>query len=106
VNTHIIGRHTAGAVAAALLAGGAAIGLTACQIEAAPAAPGPVEQTVPRWSDRSLIDRYGGRPVDRIAEEIERAIQDGQLPSPRCTRHHVVEHPDGGYHLVCVQPGE
>jgi hypothetical protein len=103
MNTNIIGGRTARALAVLLLAGGAAIGLAACQT---PPAPAPVEQINPRPLNRMLIEKYGGRPVDRIAEDIERAIGNGQLPTPGCISHHVAEHPDGGYHLVCVQAGE
>jgi hypothetical protein len=105
VNTHIIGRTTAHALAVVLLASGAAIGLTACQTATAPA-PAPLELTNTRPLDRMLIEKYGGRPADRVAEQIERAIEDGQLPSQHCIIHHVVEHPAGGYRLVCVQTAE
>jgi hypothetical protein len=101
--THTIGRPAARALAVVLLASGAAIGLAACQTPPAPAA---VEEIVSRPLDRMLIEKYGGRPVDRVAEDIERAIGDGQLPSQGCISHHVVEHPQGGYHLVCLQAGE
>ena len=66
------------------------------------AAGAGAEPIIPRPFDRTLIEKFGGRPVDRVAEEIERAIEDGELPSPDCISHRVVEHPDGGYHLVCV----
>lgn len=101
MNTNITGRPGVRALAVILLASGAAIGLTACQTPTAP--PVPVEQADPRPFGGPLIERYGGRPPDRVAEDIERAIQDGQLPSPGCISHRAVEHPDGGYHLVCVQ---
>jgi hypothetical protein len=104
MNTSIIGRPAARALAVFLLAGGATIGLAACQTPPAPAPPAPVQQMRP--FDRMLIEQYGGRPVDRVAEDIERAIGNGQLPTPGCISHHVAEHPDGGYHLVCVQDGE
>jgi predicted RNase H-like nuclease len=106
MNTNIIGRPTARALAVVLLASSAAIGLSACQTAAAPAAPAApaqVQPDAPRPFDRTLIEQYGGRPADRVAEEIHRAIQAGQLPSPDCISHHVVDHPEGGYHLVCVQ---
>ncbi|MET0828375.1 MAG: hypothetical protein ABWY26_02550 [Microbacterium sp.] len=103
MNMNIIRRRTARALAVVVLASTAAIGLSACQTAPAPAAAGQVQPAVPRPFDRTLIENYGGRPVDRVAEEIERAIQTGQLPSPDCISHHVAEHPDGGYHLVCVQ---
>ena len=106
MNTNTIGRPAARALAVVLLAGGAAIGLAACQTPPDPAPPAPVEQVAPRLLDRMLIEKYGGRPVDRVAEDIERAIGDGQLPTPGCISHHVAEHPSGGYHLVCVQAGE
>ena len=104
--TNTIGRPAARALAVALLASGAAIGLAACQSVPAPAPPAPLEQIVPRPLDRMLIEKYGGRPVDRVAEDIERAVEDGQLPMPGCISHHVAEHPGGGYHLVCVQAVE
>ena len=47
---------------------------TACQTGAAPAAPAPISVTAPRPLDRMLVENYGGRPVDRVAEEIERAM--------------------------------
>ena len=103
MNTNIIGHRAGRALAVVLLGTTAAIGLTACQTAPAPAAPAPVGVTAPRPLDRMLIEKYGGRPADRVAEEIERAIQSGQLPSPDCISHHVMEHPAGGYHLVCVQ---
>ena len=77
MNTNIIGRRAARALAVVLLASGAAIGLAACQTATAPAAPAPVERTDPRPFDRTLIEKYGGRPVDRVAEEIERAVETG-----------------------------
>ena len=101
MNTNIIGHRAGRALAVVLLVSTAAIGLTACQT--APAAPAPAGVTAPRPLDRMLIEKYGGRPVDRVAEEIERAIRGGQLPSPACISHRVMEHPEGGYHLVCVQ---
>ena len=103
MNTNIIGRRARRVLGVVLLASAAAIGLTACQTATAPAAPAPAALTAPRPFDRTLTEQYGGRPVDRVAEEIERALQSGQLPSPDCISHHVVEHPEGGYHLVCVQ---
>ena len=106
MNANITIGSAARALAVVLLASGAAIGLSACQTATAPPAPAPVERAIPRPFDRTLIERYGGRPVDRVAEEIDRAIQDAQLPLPGCLSHSVVEHPDGGYHLVCVQTRE
>ena len=104
MNSNIIGRRAGRALAVVLLASAAAIGLTACQTPPAPAAPAPAGATAPRPLDRMLIEKYGGRPVDRAAEEIDRAIRGGQLPSPECISHRVMEHSEGGYHLVCVQP--
>jgi hypothetical protein len=106
MNTNIIGSRARRVLGVALLASTGAIGLTACQTVTAPAAPAPVAVTDPRPFDRALIEKHGGRPVDRVAEEIERMLQAGQLPSPGCISHHVVEHPEGGYHLVCVQARE
>ena len=106
MNTNIIGRRAGRVLCVAVLASAAAIGLTACQTVTAPAAPAPAAVTDLRPFDRTSIEKYGGRPVDRVAEEIERALQAGQLPSPDCISHHVVEHPEGGYHLVCVQARE
>ena len=103
MNTKKIGGRAARALAVVLVATGATIGLAACQTAAAPAAPTLIEQPAPRPLDRTLGDQYSGRPVDRVAEEIDRAIQNGQLPLPGCISHRVVEHPDGGYHLACVQ---
>ena len=104
MNTNIIGRRARRVLGVVLLASAAAIGLTACQTAAAPAAPAQVPaRRAPSRSIALLIENYGGRPADRVAEEIERAVQGGQLPSPDCISHHVVEHPEGGYHLVCVQ---
>lgn len=103
MNTNIIGCRARRLLGVALVASTAAIGLTACQTATAPAASAPLAVTDPRPFDRTLIEKYGGRPVDRVAEEIERAIRTGQQPSPDCISHHVVEHPEGGYHLVCVQ---
>ncbi len=100
MNTNIIGRRAGRVLCVVLLASTAAIGLSACQTVAAPEA---VAVIAPQPFDRTQIERYAGRPVDRVAEQIERAIQAGQLPSPDCISHHVVEHPKGGYHLVCVQ---
>jgi len=103
MNTDIIGRRARRVLGVVLVASAAAIGLTACQTGAAPAAPAPISVTAPRPLDRMLIENYGGRPVDRVAEEIERAVQGGHLPSSDCIGHHVVEHPEGGYHFVCLQ---
>ena len=106
MNANITIGSAARALAVVLLASGAAIGLSACQTTTAPPPPAPVERPIPRPFDRTLIERYGGRPVDRIAEDIDRATRDAQLPLPGCINHQVVEHPDGGYHLVCVQTYE
>ncbi|MEU1970262.1 hypothetical protein ABZ477_01245 [Microbacterium sp. NPDC019599] len=80
-----------------------ALGLTACQTGAQPSVqPISVPQRGP--VDQSRIEEYAGRPADRVAEDIERRIREGQLPSSACRRHAVVEHPDGSYHLVCTVP--
>jgi hypothetical protein len=39
-----------------------------------------------------------------VAEELQRRVDAGQLPSSACLQHSLVEHPDGGYHLVCAVP--
>lgn len=106
MDTTLIGRRAARALAVALLACAAASGLAACQTTQ-PAGPQPAPIVAPqRGPDQYLIDTYRGRPVDRIEEELRRQVGEGQRPSSACLRHAVVEHPHGGYHLVCAQPVE
>lgn len=100
------GRRAAVALAAVLMAG-TAIGLAGCQSpKAAPAGPVSVQgEPASGWQSglqRELARRYGGIPADRVAEEIARRVADGELPDRSCDQEHIVEHPDGGYHLVCI----
>jgi len=89
-------------VVLAIVGGG--LGLTACQTVAP--APQPHHISPPRSGpvDPRLIEEYAGRPADRVAEEVQRRVDAGELPSSACLQHVVVEHPDGGYHLVCAVP--
>ncbi len=109
MDTTLMGRGAVRALAVVLLTGGVAIGLAACQSSsAAPAGSVPdtareEQHGVPM--DPRVAERYAGRPADRIEEEILRDARDG-MPSTDCVRHVVVEHPDGGYHLTCVQTAE
>ncbi|WP_243074680.1 hypothetical protein [Microbacterium sp. SS28] len=82
---------------------GAALGLAACQTAAESVAPVPVVAPQSGPVDQRMIDEYAGRPADRVAEDLERRVRNGELPSSSCRRHTVVEHPDGGYHLVCTE---
>ena len=86
----------------AVVAGGV-LGLAGCQTPAETSEPGI---TVPRQGpvEQRLIDEYSGRPADRVADELQRRLDAGELPSSRCLQHSIVEHPDGGYHLVCAIP--
>jgi hypothetical protein len=81
-----------------------ALGLTACQTVAQ--SPQPHHISPPRHGpvDARIIEEYAGRPADRVAEELQRRVDAGQLPSSACLQHSLVEHPDGGYHLVCAVP--
>lgn len=107
MDTTLMGRSAARALAVVLLAGGAAIGLAACQTpSAAPAGPAPAVAPQRGPVDQHLVERYAGRPADRIDEDIARAIARGEHPSPACARRTVVEHPAGGWHLVCTQRHE
>jgi hypothetical protein len=83
---------------------GAALGLAGCQTVAQ--APQTDHISPPRSGpvDPRLIEEYAGRPADRVAEEMQRRVDAGELPSSACLQHVVVEHPDGGYHLVCAVP--
>lgn len=87
--------------AVALLAG-AAIGLAGCQTPAPGAQVAPASDTQHAPGVRAP-EGYRGQPADRYEEELQRQIARGMQPSPNCLDHTVVEHPDGGYHLVCTQ---
>ncbi len=89
----------AGWFAMVAIAGGAV--LTGCQTDVG--APGEQRISVPPQGAVDLTYRheYADRPADRVAEELERRIADGRLPSSGCLQHSLVEHPAGGYHLVC-----
>ena len=100
-NTFESRRITRALVVAAIA--GAALTLTACQT-AAQSAPAPVVAPQSDPVVQEPGDEVAGRSADRIAEEIDRRVRAGQLPSSACRRHVVVEQPDGEYHLVCTVP--
>lgn len=83
------------------IAGGAVV-LTGCQTPVQ--APGQQPISVPQHGlvDQRYLEEYAGRPADRAADELQRRIDDGLLPSSACLQHSLVEHPDGGYHLACA----
>ena len=83
---------------------GGALGLTACQTVAPTPQPHHISPRSYGPVDARIIEEYAGRPADRVAEELQRRVDAGQLPSSACLQHVVVEHPDGGYHLVCAVP--
>lgn len=89
MNTTHIRRRSVVALAAVLLTGGAALGLAGCQTS--PAAQAPASTV------------FDERSADRIAAEIAREVALGHLPTRNCVHHRVIEHPDGGWHLTCVQ---
>lgn len=98
MDTTIIGRRATSALAVALLAGAAAVGLAGCQTPTDAGQPAP--QTIP--APPALGERYAGLPADRIVDRLGRDIRQGVLPEPGCILNVVVEHPDGGFHLVCT----
>ena len=91
------------AVVGALIAG-AALGLAGCQTPQIAPTPSPVAAPQAGPVDHATVERYAGRTADRVAEDLDRQVRAGQLPSPDCRRHIVVEHPDGGFHLACIAP--
>ncbi|MFH8250270.1 hypothetical protein ACH3VR_07890 [Microbacterium sp. B2969] len=99
MNTTSIAR----AIAAAVIVGGA-LGLSGCATATLPPGPQPILVPQQAPADQTLVKEYAGRPADRVAEELQRRVGAGELPSSTCRRHTVVEHPDGGYHLVCTMP--
>ena len=103
MNTNIIGRRAARALAVVLLASAAAIGLTACQTGSGPGGPGTDFCDRPEAA-RSDADRELWRATRRPGCRGDRAGGPGRAAAlARLHSHHVVEHPEGGYHLVCVQ---
>ncbi|WP_345802930.1 hypothetical protein AAIB33_07565 [Microbacterium sp. AZCO] len=81
---------------------GATLGLAGCQTATLPSGPQPIMAPHQAPVDHALGQEYAGRPADRVAEELQRRVAAGELPSSTCLRYSVVEHPDGGYHLVCT----
>ncbi|WP_374313876.1 hypothetical protein [Microbacterium sp.] len=52
-----------------------------------------------------LSERYAGQPADRIAEQLERERDASRGFTAGCLSYRLVEHPAGGWHVVCVQRG-
>lgn len=98
MDTRIIGRRATRALAVALLAGATAIGLAGCQSPTDAGQPAP--QAIP--ASPALGERYAGLPADRIVDRLRRDIRQGLAPEPGCLLNIVVEHPEGGYRLVCT----
>lgn len=98
-------RHTVRILVAVAVVGGA-LSLSACQTPTESTQPTVAPTVAPQSDpvDQTRIDEYAGRPADRVEEDIQRRIRNGELPSSDCQRYTLVEHPDGGYHLVCTVP--
>jgi hypothetical protein len=95
-------RGVARVLAAAAIAG-ALVGLAGCQTGNADTTIAPTPSPV-HAPGAGLPRGFEGQSADRMEREVQRQIARGVRPSSTCADHTVVEHPDGGFHLVCAQP--
>ena len=70
-----------------------------------PHAPADEIERVLAYRRALLAARYAGQPADRIAERIERDRDASRGFTAGCLSYRLVEHPAGGWHVVCVQGG-
>ncbi|MDY0909422.1 hypothetical protein [Microbacterium sp. CFBP9034] len=115
--------HRVGRLSALIVVGVVAVGLAGCQTPAVwdnPAAP-PVRQAEARPAgvaphatadqieralslrESTIAARYAGVPADRVAEQLDRERDASRGFLSGCVSYRVVEHPGGGWHVICVE---
>lgn len=104
MNTKLTRQGTVRVLAAATIAG-ALIGLAGCQTGNVDAEVAPTPSPV-HAPGAGVPNGFERQSVDRIEQEVQRQIARGVRPASTCVDYTVVEHPDGGFHLVCSQTFE
>ena len=119
------GAHRVGRLSALVAVGVVSLALAGCQtpasadtpaappnsrVDARPAgvAPHATADQIERvlaLREAAVAARYPGAPADRVAEQLERDRDGWRGFRTGCLSYRVVEHPDGGWHVLCVELG-